>query len=165
MGWGRRVSEIGSRGSPDARRAWPVRRSADAKTVLIVDVARPSAATAAGAPRWSPPRHRPRQLATAGRSAGATASSPAPTARRAVAFAQRAINTVGELGLVIRVGVHTGEVELVRDKLEGVAVHVGARITAEARPSEVLVSGIVKTSRWQLSAARLSERARIGLAP
>jgi class 3 adenylate cyclase len=100
-----------------------------------------------------------------GRKVSEVGSRGSPDARRAVTFAQRAINTVGELGLVIRVGVHTGEVELVRDKLEGLAVHVGARITAEARPSEVLVSGIVKTSRWQLSAARLSERARIGLAP
>jgi class 3 adenylate cyclase len=100
-----------------------------------------------------------------GRRVSEIGSRGSPDARRAVAFAQRAINTVGELGLVIRVGVHTGEVELVRDKLEGVAVQVGARTTAGARPSEVLVSGIVKTSRWQLSAARLSERARIGLAP
>ena len=79
-----------------------------------------------------------------GRRVSEIGSRGSPDARRAVAFAQRATNTVGELGLVIRVGVHTGEVELVRDKLEGVAVHVGARITAEARPSEVLVSGIVK---------------------
>jgi class 3 adenylate cyclase len=40
--------------------------------------------------------------------------------------------------------VHTSEVELVGDKIEGIAVHIGDRIAAEARPSEVLVSGKVK---------------------
>jgi class 3 adenylate cyclase len=100
---------------------------------------------------------------------------------RAIACAQGAIDAVGELGLVIRVGVHTGEVELVGDKVEGIAVHIGARIAAEAQPGEVLVSGIVKDlaagsgidfeergkrtlkgvpGEWHLYAARLGERAR-----
>jgi class 3 adenylate cyclase len=37
-----------------------------------------------------------------------------------------------------------GEVELAGDKVEGIAVHIGARIAAEARPCEVLVSSIVR---------------------
>ena len=63
---------------------------------------------------------------------------------RAIACAHGAINAVGELGLDIRAGIHTGEVELVGGKVEGIAVHIGARIAAEARPCEVLVSGIVR---------------------
>ena len=51
---------------------------------------------------------------------------------------------MAELGLEIRAGVHTGEVELIADKVEGIAVHIGARIAAEARPCEVLVSSIVR---------------------
>jgi class 3 adenylate cyclase len=102
---------------------------------------------------------------------------------RAIACAHGAIRAVGELGLDIRAGIHTGEVELVAGKVEGIAVHIGARIAAEARPCEVLVSGIVRDlaagsgidfedrgarnlkgvpGEWQLYAARLSERARIG---
>jgi class 3 adenylate cyclase/pimeloyl-ACP methyl ester carboxylesterase len=102
---------------------------------------------------------------------------------RAIACAQRAINAVVELGLEIRAGIHTGEVELGGGKVEGIAVHIGARIAAEARPCEVLVSGIVRDlaagsgidfedrgatklkgvpGEWHLYAARLSERARIG---
>ena len=49
-----------------------------------------------------------------------------------------------EIGLATRVGLHTGEVELLQDDLAGMAVHIGARVVAEARPGEVLVSGTVK---------------------
>jgi class 3 adenylate cyclase len=42
------------------------------------------------------------------------------------------------------VGVHTGECELIGDKLAGIAVHIGARVAALARPGEVLVSSTVK---------------------
>jgi class 3 adenylate cyclase len=42
------------------------------------------------------------------------------------------------------VGVHTGEVELHDGDLAGLAVHIGARVAAEAQPGEVLVSGTVK---------------------
>jgi class 3 adenylate cyclase len=102
---------------------------------------------------------------------------------RAIACAHRSINALNELGLEIRAGVHTGEVELSGGKVEGIAVHIGARIAAEARPCEVLVSSIVRDlaagsgidfeergsqqlkgvpGEWKLYAARLSERARIG---
>ena len=63
---------------------------------------------------------------------------------RAIACAHGAINAVGELGLDIRAGIHTGEVELVGGKVEGIAVHIGARIAAEARACELLVSSIVR---------------------
>jgi class 3 adenylate cyclase len=51
---------------------------------------------------------------------------------------------VHELGLEIRAGVHTGEVERDGDDLGGIAVHIGARVMSVAGPSEVLVSSTVK---------------------
>jgi class 3 adenylate cyclase/pimeloyl-ACP methyl ester carboxylesterase len=48
------------------------------------------------------------------------------------------------LGIPTRVGVHTGEVEMLDGDLAGLAVHIGARVVAEAEPGEVLVSGTVK---------------------
>jgi pimeloyl-ACP methyl ester carboxylesterase/class 3 adenylate cyclase len=48
-----------------------------------------------------------------------------------------------ELGIRIRAGVHSGECELVRNDLAGIAVHIGARIAALAQPGEVLVSKTV----------------------
>ena len=51
---------------------------------------------------------------------------------------------VRALGLEIRAGLHTGECELMGDKLGGIAVHTGARVAAQARSGEVLVSSTVK---------------------
>ena len=51
---------------------------------------------------------------------------------------------VRELGLEIRAGVHAGEVEHDGASLRGIAVHVGARVAAEAQASDVLVSQTVK---------------------
>ena len=51
---------------------------------------------------------------------------------------------MGELGLQVRVGLHTGECEVLEGKVAGIAVHTGARIAASAQPGEVLVSGTVK---------------------
>jgi class 3 adenylate cyclase len=48
------------------------------------------------------------------------------------------------LGLAIRAGLHTGECEIIGEKLSGIAVHIGARIAALAAPREVLVSSTVK---------------------
>ncbi len=53
-------------------------------------------------------------------------------------------DAVGGLGLEIRAGLHTGECEVVDGKLGGIAVNVGARVAAEARPGEVLASRTVK---------------------
>jgi class 3 adenylate cyclase len=44
----------------------------------------------------------------------------------------------------IRAGLHTGEIELLEDDIGGLAVHIGARISALARPGEVLVSSTVR---------------------
>jgi class 3 adenylate cyclase len=48
------------------------------------------------------------------------------------------------LGLEVRAGVHTGEIEVAGDDVRGIAVHIGARVAALAGPSEVLVSSTVK---------------------
>jgi class 3 adenylate cyclase len=48
------------------------------------------------------------------------------------------------LGLEVRSGLHTGEVEVVGDNVAGIAVHIGARISALAKSDEVLVSRTVK---------------------
>jgi class 3 adenylate cyclase len=85
-------------------------------------------------------RYQGREVDTAGDGFFATFDGPA----RAIACAHGAIHAVGELGLDIRAGVHTGEVELVANTIEGIAVHIGARIAAQARPGEVLVSSIVR---------------------
>jgi class 3 adenylate cyclase len=53
-------------------------------------------------------------------------------------------DAVGSLGLGVRVGVHTGECDVVDGKLAGLAVAVGARVAARAEVGEVLVSGTVK---------------------
>ncbi len=70
----------------------------------------------------------------------ATFTGPARALRAAVAIAA----DVRELGVEVRVGVHTGEVELLEEDIGGLAVHIAARVTARAEPSEVLVSSTVK---------------------
>jgi class 3 adenylate cyclase len=49
-----------------------------------------------------------------------------------------------ELGIEIRAGVHTGEVEILPDDVRGIAVHATARIMAAAHPSEVLASAVTR---------------------
>jgi class 3 adenylate cyclase len=63
---------------------------------------------------------------------------------RAIRCASAIVETVRELGLEVRAGLHTGECELLEGKVGGIAVHIGARVAKEARPSEVLVSSTVK---------------------
>jgi class 3 adenylate cyclase len=50
---------------------------------------------------------------------------------------------VQDLGLTVRVGLHTGEVETVGSDVHGIAVHIAARIVALADPGEVLVAGAI----------------------
>jgi class 3 adenylate cyclase len=54
------------------------------------------------------------------------------------------VAAVHELGLQIRAGVHTGEVEVDGAAVRGIAVHIGARVAALAEPNDVLVSSTVK---------------------
>jgi class 3 adenylate cyclase len=62
-------------------------------------------------------------------------------AARAVQAAAAIDRTVAALGLRVRSGIHTGEVEIAGGQARGVAVHAAARIAALAGPGEVLVSG------------------------
>jgi class 3 adenylate cyclase len=54
------------------------------------------------------------------------------------------VSRVGEIGLDVRAGIHTGECEVVDGKRAGLAVTIGSRIAAIADPAEVLVSRTVK---------------------
>ena len=63
------------------------------------------------------------------------------SSERAVRAAAGICAATGDLGLEVRAGIHTGEVELVPGNVRGVAVHVAARVMALAGPSEVLISG------------------------
>jgi class 3 adenylate cyclase len=64
---------------------------------------------------------------------------------RAIRFASACVEAVRLLGIQLRIGIHTGELERRANTLAGVALHVGARVAALAAPSQVLVTGVVKT--------------------
>ena len=85
-------------------------------------------------------RHRGREIDTAGDGYFATFDGPA----RGVRCAQAITRDVRQLGLNVRAGLHTGEVEIMGEKVSGIAVHIGARIAAQAAPGEVIVSNTVK---------------------
>jgi pimeloyl-ACP methyl ester carboxylesterase len=63
---------------------------------------------------------------------------------RAIRCAQSIVESVRPLGIDVRAGLHTGECEIVDGKAGGIAVSIGARVMANAGPSEVLVSQTVK---------------------
>jgi class 3 adenylate cyclase/pimeloyl-ACP methyl ester carboxylesterase len=63
---------------------------------------------------------------------------------RAIRCACAVRDALAELGLEVRAGLHAGECELLDDKVGGIAVHIGARVSAQAGPGEVLVSRTVK---------------------
>jgi pimeloyl-ACP methyl ester carboxylesterase len=85
-------------------------------------------------------RFRGREIDTAGDGFLSTFDGPA----RAIRCARAIAAGVRELGLEIRAGLHTGECELIGERIAGVAVHTGARVAAKARPGEVLVSSTVR---------------------
>jgi class 3 adenylate cyclase len=85
-------------------------------------------------------RFRGEERDTAGDGFFATFDGPA----RAIRCGQAIAEEIKPLGLDARIGVHIGECEVHEDKLTGMAVVIGARISAEARSGEVLVSGTVK---------------------
>jgi class 3 adenylate cyclase len=123
-------------------------------TVLFTDlVGSTERAAAVGDSRWSAlleahesavrrelDRFRGREVDTAGDGFLAAFDGPA----RAIRCACAARDEVRKLGLEMRAGVHTGEVELAGERLRGIAVHTGARVAAVAGPGEVLVSSTVK---------------------
>lgn len=81
-----------------------------------------------------------REITTTGDGFFARFDSPA----QAVRCALSATDGITSLGVQIRAGVHTGEVEVRGADLGGLAVHIGARVAAAAQPGEVLVSSTVK---------------------
>jgi class 3 adenylate cyclase len=85
-------------------------------------------------------RHRGREVKTTGDGVLATFDGPARGIRCASAIAE----AVRSLGIEIRAGLHTGECEVMNGDVGGIAVHTGARVSAEAGPGEVLVSSTVK---------------------
>jgi class 3 adenylate cyclase/alpha-beta hydrolase superfamily lysophospholipase len=85
-------------------------------------------------------RFRGREVDTAGDGFLATFDGPARGVRCGVAIAE----AVRDLGLDVRAGLHTGECELLGDKVAGIAVHTGARVSGLAGPGEVLVSATVR---------------------
>jgi class 3 adenylate cyclase len=70
----------------------------------------------------------------------ATFDGPARAIRCACALRDAA----SDLHLDVRVGLHTGEIEVRGDDIGGVAVHIGQRVSALAQPSEIMVSSTVK---------------------
>jgi class 3 adenylate cyclase/alpha-beta hydrolase superfamily lysophospholipase len=85
-------------------------------------------------------RHRGREVKTMGDGFLATFDGPA----RAIRCASAVQEEVAGLGIEVRAGIHTGEVELIGDDVGGMAVNIGARIGALADPGEVLVSSTVR---------------------
>jgi len=63
---------------------------------------------------------------------------------RTIKCARVVREAVGSLGLVIRCGIHTGECVMQGDDVTGIAVHIGARVSARADPAEILISSTVK---------------------
>jgi class 3 adenylate cyclase len=85
-------------------------------------------------------RFRGREVETTGDGFLATFDGPA----RAIRAAAAAHGELAEHGLRIRVGLHTGECELVDGHVRGIAVHIAARVMAEAQGGEILCSRTVK---------------------
>jgi class 3 adenylate cyclase len=136
----------GTRGSVEAERTLA--------TVLFTDVV-DSTRTAAelGDERWRQllERHHRivreaivgfggREVKSIGDGFMATFDGPA----RAIRCARAIVESSADAGLRVRAGVHTGECEVMGDDIGGIAVHIAARVSALAEPSEVLVSRTVK---------------------
>jgi len=123
-------------------------------TVLFVDIASSTERAATlGDTRWRNvlnsyyaivrkefSRFRGKERNTTGDGFLATFDGPARAIRCALAITQ----TVKRLGIDVRASVHTGECELMGENVGGIAVHIGARIMAQAEPGAVLVSGTVR---------------------
>jgi len=85
-------------------------------------------------------RFRGREVDTAGDGFLATFDGPARAIRCAIACRDE----LAQAGIQVKAGLHTGECELVGDKVRGISVHIGARVASLAAPGEVLVSSTVK---------------------
>jgi class 3 adenylate cyclase len=85
-------------------------------------------------------RHHGVEMDTAGDGFYATFDGPARAVRCALEMRER----IRDLGMDIRIGIHTGECEVIDNKVGGISVSIGARVAGLAGPSEVLVSQTVK---------------------
>jgi class 3 adenylate cyclase len=135
----------------DAQRAMPERVLA---TVLFTDIVRSTETALSLGPRWSDvlrehnvrirrelARYAGREIDTSGDGFFASGfDGPARAIRCACAIR----DVITDLGLGVRIGVHTGECDVVDAKLSGLAVVIGSRIAGEASEGEVLVSGTVR---------------------
>jgi class 3 adenylate cyclase len=84
--------------------------------------------------------YRGRETNTAGDGIMASFDGPARAVRCASAIASQ----VKQLGIDVRAGVHTGEVQVMGDNIGGIAVHIASRVQSESAPGEVLVSSTTK---------------------
>jgi pimeloyl-ACP methyl ester carboxylesterase len=123
-------------------------------TVLFTDIVGSTARLAeVGDRRWSEllqlhhsvvrqqiERFRGQEVNTTGDGFFATFDGPA----RAIRCALATRDALRSLGLAVRAGLHTGEMEVTETGVTGIAVHIGARVAAVAAPSEVLVTRTVK---------------------
>jgi class 3 adenylate cyclase len=145
---------------PFLERAWEARADGEAEpdrvlaTVMFTDIAGSSERAASlGDRRWRElleqhhelvrrqlVRFRGVEVDTAGDGFFASFDGPARAIRCACAVSE----SLHDLGLDVRAGLHTGECELVDGKVAGIAVHTGARVASQASPGEVLVSSTVK---------------------
>ena len=101
-------------------------------------------------------RFRGREVNTSGDSFLAMFDGP----QRAIRCAMAIRDAVQALGIEVRAGLHTGECEVRGDDIGGIAVHIGARVSALAGPNEVLVSrtlrDLVIGSGWSSTTAALT---------
>jgi class 3 adenylate cyclase len=85
-------------------------------------------------------RYRGRLIKTTGDGLLATFDGPA----RAIRCATEILHSVKDIGIRIRAGLHTGEVELLGEDIGGIGVHIAARVAALAKSDEILASRTVK---------------------
>ena len=83
---------------------------------------------------------RGREIKTIGDGFLATFDGPA----RGIRCARAMRTAASDLHIDVRVGLHTGEIELRGDDIGGLAVHIGQRVSAAAQPAEIVVSSTVK---------------------
>jgi class 3 adenylate cyclase len=84
-------------------------------------------------------KHRGNLVKSTGDGVLATFDGPGRAVRCALAFQ----TATKQIGLPLRAGLHTGEIEMRGRDVGGIAVHAAARVMAQSEPSEVLVSRVV----------------------
>jgi class 3 adenylate cyclase len=133
---------------------WRPKRDRVLATVVFTDVVQSTErAVEVGDERWAAlleqhhavvrgqlDRYSGHEVDTAGDGFFASFDGPARAVRCACAIRDE----ISRLGIVIRAGVHTGECQIIDQKLGGLAVHIGARVAHLAEPGEVLTSSAVK---------------------